>query len=89
MSQLATGSCRPVMNKPPPSKGLSIRILITSLIRGGFINHESALAVIEALRLLYVWDTAPKQEQLDNMCIPYLTLPYCNLLLGVYPICIW
>ena len=32
--------CRPMINKPPPFKGLDIRILIIIPIKGrGFINH--------------------------------------------------
>ena len=39
--------CRPMINKPPPFKGLNIRILMIILAKGrGFINQGSALANI-------------------------------------------
>ena len=39
----AWGSCRPIINNPPPFKGLNIRIPTIIPIKGkGFINQGSA-----------------------------------------------
>ena len=46
---LTSSTCRPMINLPPPLKGLNMRILMTIPVKGrGFINH----ALYSALNLI-------------------------------------
>ena len=62
-----------MINKPPPFKGLNVRIPIIIPIKGrGFINHGSGLG-LRGVRVVVVpgfhglgLDTAPTHYQFDN-----------------------
>ena len=66
MTQVACtfgGQCRPMINKPPPFKGLNIRIPILIPIKGrGFLNQGSGLPC-------YPWSLAATKLNVDGVAV--------------------